>query len=35
MHGTKKGILEADEEIKKSGAQLIDYLQKEYHLEKE
>ena len=33
MKGTKKGRLDADEEIKKSGAGLIDYLQKEYHLE--
>jgi hypothetical protein len=33
MHGTKKGILGADEEIKAAGAELIDYLQKEYHLE--
>jgi hypothetical protein len=32
MHGTKKGILDSDEEIKKSGASLIDYLEKEYHL---
>jgi len=29
----KKGILDADEEIKKSGASLIDYLEKEYHLQ--
>ncbi len=33
MKGTKKGRLDADEELKKSGAGLIDYLQKEYHLE--
>jgi hypothetical protein len=33
MHGTKKGILGADEEIKAAGAELIDYLEKEYHLE--
>jgi hypothetical protein len=33
MQGTKKGILDADEEIKKSGASLIDYLEKEYHLQ--
>jgi hypothetical protein len=32
MHGTKKGILSSDEEIKKNGAELIEYLQKEYHL---
>jgi hypothetical protein len=32
MQGTKTGVLTADEEIKKSGAELIDYLQKEYHL---
>ena len=34
MHGTKKGILGADEEIKTAGSELIEYLQKEYHLEK-
>jgi hypothetical protein len=33
MHGTKKGILGADEELKIAGAGLIEYLQKEYHLE--
>jgi hypothetical protein len=33
MHGTKTGTLVADEEIKVAGAELIDYLQKEYHLE--
>ena len=33
MHGTKKGILDTDEEIKRAGAELIEYLQKEYHLE--
>jgi len=33
MHGTKKGILGADEELKVEGMRLIDYLQKEYHLE--
>ena len=33
MHGTKKGILGADEEIKIAGAELIEYLQKEYHVE--
>jgi len=32
MHGTKKGILGADEEIKTAGSELIEYLQKEYHL---
>jgi hypothetical protein len=32
MHGTKKGILGADEELKIEGAGLIEYLQKEYHL---
>ena len=32
MHGTKKGVLEADEELKNTGAELIEYLQKEYHL---
>ena len=35
MHGTKKGILGADEEIKTAGSELIEYLQKEYHLENE
>jgi hypothetical protein len=35
MHGTKKGILDADEVIKKSGASLIDYLEKQYHLRDE
>jgi hypothetical protein len=35
MHGTKTGILRADEEIKTAGAGLIEYLQKEYHLENE
>ncbi|MBC7587075.1 MAG: hypothetical protein H7178_01855 [Chitinophagaceae bacterium] len=33
MHGTKKGVLGADEELKIAGAELIEYLQKEYHLE--
>jgi hypothetical protein len=33
MHGTKKGILTSDEELKMAGSNLIDYLQKEYHLE--
>jgi hypothetical protein len=33
MHGTKKGIRGADEEIKTAGAELIQYLQKEYHLD--
>ena len=32
MHGTKKGILRADEELKSVGSELIEYLQKEYHL---
>ena len=35
MHGTKKGILGADEELKTAGAELIEYLQKEYHLKDE
>jgi hypothetical protein len=35
MHGTKKGILGADEGISQAGAELISYLQKEYKLEKE
>lgn len=33
MNGTKKGILGADEELKIAAADLIEYLQKEYHLE--
>ncbi|HEU5167693.1 MAG TPA: hypothetical protein VFU29_19240 [Chitinophagaceae bacterium] len=33
MHGTKKGILGVDEELKIAGAELMEYLQKEYHLE--
>ena len=33
MHGTKKGILATDEALKTAGAELLDYLQKEYHLE--
>jgi hypothetical protein len=32
MHGTKKGILGVAEELKIAGAELIEYLQKEYHL---
>ena len=32
MHGTKKGTLGAEEEIKITGAELIEYLQKEYQL---
>jgi hypothetical protein len=32
MHGTKKGILRAAVEIKRTGAALISDLQKEYHL---
>jgi len=33
MHGTKKGILGVAEELKIAGTELIEYLQKEYHLE--
>jgi hypothetical protein len=33
MHGTRKGVLHADNELKTAGAELIAYLQKEYHLE--
>lgn len=33
LHGTKKGILGADEALKIAGVELIEYLQKEYHLE--
>ena len=32
MHGTKKGILEVDKELKMAGLELIEYLQKEYPL---
>ena len=35
MHGTKKGILDSDEQIKKSGSELIEYLEQEYHLQNE
>ena len=34
MHATKKGIVAASEELKISGTELIEYLQKEYHLDK-
>ncbi len=34
MHGTKKGITGAVEELKVAGADLLKYLQKEYHLKK-
>jgi hypothetical protein len=34
MHGTKRGILGAAEQLKIAGAELIEYLQKEYHLDK-
>lgn len=33
IHGTKKGMLGTDENLKTKGAELIKYLQKEYHLE--
>jgi hypothetical protein len=33
MHGTKKGVLGTDEELKIAGTELIEYLQMEYHLE--
>ena len=33
MHGTKRGILGSCEEIRSKGTDLIEYLQKEYHLE--
>ncbi len=33
MHGTKKGILGAAEELKIRGSELIAFLQKEYHVE--
>ena len=32
MHGTKKGILVADKELKTAGLELINFLQKEYHV---
>jgi hypothetical protein len=32
MGGTKKGILGSDLELKEAGAELIEYLKKEYHL---
>jgi len=35
MHGTKKGITGAAEELKVAGADLLQYLQKEYYLENE
>jgi len=35
MHGTKTGILSADKDIKSAGAELITYLQNEYHLDNE
>ena len=35
MHGTKKGITGASEELKAAGSELLKYLQKEYHLENE
>ncbi len=35
MHGTKKGVLSADEEIEKAGSELIQYLKQEYHLKEE
>jgi hypothetical protein len=35
MSGSRKGILAADEDFKKAGSELIEYLHKEYHLENE
>jgi hypothetical protein len=35
MHGTKKGVLDADEKMKKSGEELIHFLQEKYHLKNE
>jgi len=35
MHGTKKGVLGTDEEIKAEGAALITFLKNEYHIENE
>ena len=34
IRGTKKGINSGDEQLKKTGAELISYLEKEYNLEK-
>ena len=33
MHGTKNGVLGNEEKLKTVGAELINYLQKEYHME--
>ena len=33
MHGTKNGVLGNEEKLKTAGAELINYLQKEYHME--
>ena len=33
MHGTKKTVIKTDENLKIEGAGLIEYLQKEYHLD--
>ena len=33
MHGTKKTVIKTDSDLQKEGAELIDYLKKEYHLE--
>ena len=33
MHGTKKGILGGAKELKTAGSELLEYLEKEYHLE--
>ena len=33
MHGTKTGMTGAAEELKVAGAEFLEYLQKEYHLE--
>jgi hypothetical protein len=35
LRGTKKGITGAGEEVKLAGAELLNFLQKEYHLENE
>ena len=32
MHGTKKGVLDANKKMKEAGAELIDFLQKQYRL---
>ena len=33
MHGTKKTVINTDNDLQKEGAELIEYLKKEYRLE--